>query len=105
MEIGREKMFDMRNSVRFAFVSMALATTGTVVPAAAQPAGSSAPADQMKVITDPAEVAAILAKCGIRRPAPGTPVVMPKDGAGGTTQVRTMQCDLSAKPAEPVKPK
>lgn len=46
-----------------------------------------------RVISDPAEIAALLAKCGIKLPAPGA-AAAPKEPGQARTPVRTIHCNV-----------
>jgi hypothetical protein len=81
----------MMKFLKLAGAAVALAALST--PAAASGQEKAAGAPTMRVLSDPAEIAAILAKCGIKRDAAGRPVIAPQ--AGQTNSVQTFRCDLS----------
>jgi hypothetical protein len=48
-----------------------------------------------RMLTDPAEIAAVLAKCGIKLNGPGGRVAVPQASGQNPAAVRAIACDLS----------
>jgi hypothetical protein len=68
--------------------------TGTVGFAQEHHTGAQS-APNARLLTDPAEVAALLARCGIKRAAPGGATAAPPPAGQKLTQVRAVRCELS----------